>query len=80
MRCVCCHHEEFSYQYTLRDLSFGEDGEWDFVCCNKCGHGFLSPIPTEEEKMGQSKAHIGQSHGVLFDDCPYFGNRGRILL
>ena len=30
MRCVCCHHEEFSYQYTLRDLSFGEDGQWDF--------------------------------------------------
>lgn len=49
MRCVCCHHEEFSYQYTLRDLSFGEDGQWDFVCCNECGHGFLSPIPTEEE-------------------------------
>ena len=37
-------------------------------------------VKTEEEKMGESKAHIGQSHGVLFDDCPYFGNRGRILL
>lgn len=34
----------------------------------------------KKKKMGQSKAHIGQSHGVLFDDCPYFGNRGRILL
>ena len=49
MRCVCCLHEEISYQYTLRDLSFGEDGQWDFVCCNQCGHGFLFPIPTEGE-------------------------------
>jgi SAM-dependent methyltransferase len=49
MRCVCCHHQDFLYQYKLRDLSFGEEGEWDFVCCSHCGHGCLSPIPTNEE-------------------------------
>ena len=49
MRCVCCQLEDFTVQYSLRDLAFGAEGVWDFVCCSNCGHGCLSPIPSEEE-------------------------------
>jgi SAM-dependent methyltransferase len=49
MSCICCGADETRQLYTVRDISFGEPGEWPFVVCLSCGHGFLHPQPSERE-------------------------------
>ena len=49
MKCICCGSDQYQIQYRLKDISFGESGEWDFVSCLNCGHGFISPLPSNEE-------------------------------
>ena len=49
MSCICCGSEKHRLLYRLRDISFGEPGEWNFVSCLSCGHGFISPLPSNEE-------------------------------
>ena len=47
--CICCGSEKHRLLYRLRDISFGESGEWEFVSCQNCGHGYIAPLPSNEE-------------------------------
>ena len=49
MSCICCGSEKHRLLYHLKDISFGEAGEWDFVRCVSCGHGYIAPLPSNEE-------------------------------
>ncbi len=45
--CVVCRGTTPTHQYVVQDLVLGEEGEWPFVCCSACGHGYLDPRPTD---------------------------------
>ncbi len=44
--CAVCQGTASRPLYPVRDLVLGEKGEWPFVCCVACGHGYLDPRPT----------------------------------
>jgi 2-polyprenyl-3-methyl-5-hydroxy-6-metoxy-1,4-benzoquinol methylase len=46
--CPLCRHGT-PPAYTVRDFLYGEPGTFSFVCCAGCGHGFLHPMPTDQE-------------------------------
>ena len=56
MACAVCGHHEADLSYPVRDLIQPKDGHWWFVTCKSCGHGYLSPHPTEDELSELYKA------------------------
>ncbi len=47
--CAVCGHHESKLRYPVRDLIQARPGRWWFVTCTACGHGYLSPHPTDAE-------------------------------
>ncbi len=47
--CAVCGSHDARVRYAVRDLIQARDGRWWFVTCQVCGHGYLSPHPSEEE-------------------------------
>ncbi len=49
MACAICGGHDAKIRYPVRDLIQARDDHWWFVTCASCGHGYLSPHPTDEE-------------------------------
>jgi SAM-dependent methyltransferase len=45
--CVVCSGTAARHQYVVQDLVLEGEGEWPFVLCSACGHGYLDPRPTD---------------------------------
>lgn len=43
--CAVCGADEPKPQYTVYDLIWSQPGEWSFVTCGRCGHGYIDPRP-----------------------------------
>lgn len=54
--CAVCGADAPKPQYTVFDLIWQQPGEWTFVVCGSCGHGYLDPRPD------------GPSLGELYDN------------
>ncbi len=48
MCCAVCGEHEARLRYQVRELIQGLPGEWWFVTCRRCGHGYLSPRPSDQ--------------------------------
>ncbi len=46
-RCGACGAARPQPEYPVRDLIWASEGEWGFVRCGECGHGYLDPRPSD---------------------------------
>ena len=51
-RCAACGGAVPQPLYVVFDLVMDGEGDWPFVCCADCGHGYLDPQPTPQA-LGQ---------------------------
>ncbi len=47
--CAVCGSHEADVRYPVQDLVQAQRDHWWFVTCKSCGHGYLSPHPSEQE-------------------------------
>lgn len=45
--CGACGADRPQVQYPVRDLLWVSPGDWRFVTCGACGHGYLDPRPSD---------------------------------
>ncbi len=45
--CGACGADRPRVHYPVRDLIWKTPGDWRFVTCGDCGHGYLDPRPTD---------------------------------
>ncbi len=63
MPCAVCGAHEARVRYPVRDLIQARDGHWWFVTCASCGHGYLSPHPSEEQ-LGELYRDLWSPEGL----------------
>jgi SAM-dependent methyltransferase len=63
MPCAVCGSHDADVCYPVRDLIEARDGHWWFVTCKGCGHGYLSPHPTEAE-LGELYRSLWSPEGL----------------
>jgi len=61
--CVICGEKQATKRYQVRDLIQARDGLWWFVTCDACGHGYLSPYPTDDE-LGELYRSLWSPEGL----------------
>ncbi len=61
--CAVCGSHDARIRYPVRDLIQARPGRWWFVTCSSCGHGYLSPHPSEEE-LGELYRDLWSPEGL----------------
>ena len=63
LACAVCGNHDARVRYPVRDLIQARDGQWWFVTCQACGHGYLSPHPSEQE-LGELYRSLWSPEGL----------------
>jgi SAM-dependent methyltransferase len=61
--CVVCGSSQATQRYQVRDLIQARDALYWFATCDACGHGYLSPYPTDEE-LGELYRSLWSPEGL----------------